>query len=214
MLSPVACGWEHAVSDAVVILTVFLVKGMAIGGEGKPRVNSNAYVEIMNYETSFCAQAISNSDFICIKVLYKARKRIDGSYAEPLNHKLIIDCFDNNGKQLAGTSHPIADYNASLSPGEVRTAELYCPPKTTTFHVRIYSSYTSSMSKLAQNTDTCYQTALSNEPPHVPGSCLVWHICRMNPLLSFPAARRPMSGASLSQALHRGVLSKPRQHRY
>ena len=65
MLSPVACGWENVVSDAVVILTVFLVNGMAVGGEGKPRVNSNAYVEIMNYETSYYAQAISNSGFIC-----------------------------------------------------------------------------------------------------------------------------------------------------
>jgi hypothetical protein len=60
--------------------------------------------------------------------------------AVPAFHKLIVDCFDNKGKQLARTSHPIADYNASLSPGEVSTAELYCPPKTTTFHVRIYSS--------------------------------------------------------------------------
>jgi hypothetical protein len=83
MLSPVACGWEHAVSDIIVILTVFLVKGMAVGG----------------YETSFCAQAISNNDFICIKVLYKARKWIESSYGDPLNHKLIVDCFDNKGKQ-------------------------------------------------------------------------------------------------------------------
>lgn len=72
-----------------------------------------------------------------LTILYQAKKDVDVGSPGPSVEKLIVDCFDKEGRPMEGTS---LNFERGLSKGEIRkTASICLPDGTASFKLRWHS---------------------------------------------------------------------------